>query len=145
MAIGVPLSALATWLHARELEGLADWRFPELLHQVSALPLAAGIAASVFVGHRSWQHYQAWGCILAAGRMPLTNYVGQSFIMALIAEPWGFSGYATFSSPLLTGLAFAVFTLLAIVSYMWLSRFRMGPLEWMWRCGTYWRAFPNRL
>ena len=26
----------------------------------------------------------------------------------------------------------------------WLDRFRFGPLEWLWRCLTYWRLFPLR-
>jgi uncharacterized protein len=30
-------------------------------------------------------------------------------------------------------------------SRLWLSRFRYGPLEWLWRCLTYGRRFPNRL
>ncbi|MBI2970295.1 MAG: DUF418 domain-containing protein [Gammaproteobacteria bacterium] len=25
-----------------------------------------------------------------------------------------------------------------------MKRFRIGPLEWLWRCGTYWRWLPNR-
>jgi uncharacterized protein len=26
----------------------------------------------------------------------------------------------------------------------WLARYRFGPLEWVWRCLTYWRRFPLR-
>ena len=26
----------------------------------------------------------------------------------------------------------------------WLARYRMGPLEWLWRCGTYLRWLPLR-
>ena len=26
----------------------------------------------------------------------------------------------------------------------WLARFRYGPLEWLWRCLTYWRLVPLR-
>jgi uncharacterized membrane protein YeiB len=31
------------------------------------------------------------------------------------------------------------------MSRWWLSRFRMGPLEWIWRCVTYWRLQPLRI
>ena len=26
----------------------------------------------------------------------------------------------------------------------WLAHFRYGPLEWLWRCLTYWRIVPLR-
>ena len=29
-------------------------------------------------------------------------------------------------------------------SKAWLDRFRYGPLEWLWRCLTYWQRFPLR-
>ncbi len=29
-------------------------------------------------------------------------------------------------------------------SPLWLSRFRYGPLEWVWRCVTWWEVVPNR-
>ena len=32
--------------------------------------------------------------------------------------------------------------LMLVGSPWWLARFRYGPLEWLWRCLTYWRLFP---
>jgi uncharacterized protein len=144
LALGLPLSLLATWQHAREIQGSIDWRFPEFLHEWSALPLAAGIAGGVFVLHRQAALQGLWSILEAAGRMALSNYIGQSLVMAALAEPWGLGLYGRLGGPRLTGLALAVFAVLALLSRAWLSRFRMGPLEWLWRCGTYWRWLPNR-
>jgi uncharacterized protein len=116
--------------------------FSEFLHVYGALPLAAGIAGSVFVLYR--RRHWLWQRIEAAGRMALTNYVGQSLVMAAIAEPWGLGMYGRSSGPVLTLLALSVFAALALLSHAWLGRFRMGPLEWLWRCGTYGRWLPNR-
>ena len=33
----------------------------------------------------------------------------------------------------------------AVVSPLWLRRFRYGPMEWLWRCATWWRWMPIRL
>jgi uncharacterized membrane protein YeiB len=33
----------------------------------------------------------------------------------------------------------------AVVSPLWLRRFRYGPMEWLWRCATGWRWMPLRL
>jgi uncharacterized protein len=32
-----------------------------------------------------------------------------------------------------------------IVSPIWLTYFRFGPFEWLWRSLTYWRLQPMRL
>lgn len=145
ISIGLPLSIVATWLQAREVRGQLDWRWPEFLHALSALPLAAGIAGAVFILYRSSALVWLWTRIEAAGRMALTNYVGQSLVMAAIAEPWGLSMYGRLAGPQLTLLAILVFATLAILSELWLRRYRMGPLEWLWRCGTYRVWLPNRL
>jgi uncharacterized protein len=144
LGIGLPLSLLATVLQSREIHGLSDWRWPEWLHVASAFPLAIGFGARVMlnekIGRRRWWYSR----MESAGRMAFTNYIGQSLVMASLAEPWGLGLYGRLSGPELTALAFAVFAALASLSHAWLRHYRMGPLEWLWRCGTYWRWLPNR-
>ena len=38
-----------------------------------------------------------------------------------------------------------LFAVQAVFSRWWLGRYRYGPLEWVWRCVTYWRWEPNRM
>jgi uncharacterized protein len=38
-----------------------------------------------------------------------------------------------------------VYSFLALFSTLWLSRFRFGPLEWLWRSITYNRSQPMRI
>ena len=144
LSIGVPLSVLATWLRTGEMLGRFDLRWPEFLHALSALPLAAGIAGSVFALHGNGALRWLWVRIEAAGRMALSNYVGQSLVMSAIAERWGLHLYGRVDGPQMTALALVVFATLAVLSHMWLQRYRMGPLEWLWRCGTYGVWLPNR-
>lgn len=144
LGIGSVLSVLATWLHTREIRGEIDRRFPEFLHAFSALPLAAGIGGGVFLLFQRQSGSWLWQRVEAAGRMALTNYISQSLVMSALAEPWGVGLYGELSTPALTFLALAVFAMLALLSHAWLGRYRMGPLEWLWRCGTYWRWLPNR-
>ena len=40
------------------------------------------------------------------------------------------------------GLAMLVFGFQAVVANAWLRVFRFGPLEWLWRSGTYLRVQP---
>ncbi|RYE97522.1 MAG: DUF418 domain-containing protein [Oxalobacteraceae bacterium] len=32
-----------------------------------------------------------------------------------------------------------------VFSHLWLSRFRYGPVEWLWRAVTYWQIPPMRI
>jgi len=144
LAIGVPLSTLATVLHGRDVAGLSDARWPEFLHVLTALPLAAGYAALVFLLQSRPAARGVWARVEAAGRMALTNYIGQSLVLSVLAEPWGLGLYAQLDGPQITLVALAVYAGLAELSHQWLARYRMGPLEWLWRCGTYGRWLPNR-
>jgi len=144
LGIGLPLSVLATVLQSREIHGLSDWRWPEWLHVASAFPLAIGFGARVMLNEHIGRRHWWYSRMESAGRMALTNYVAQSLLIASLAEPWGFGLYGRLSGPQLTALATVVFVLLASLSDAWLRHYRMGPLEWLWRCGTYWRWLPNR-
>ncbi|MEV4125615.1 DUF418 domain-containing protein [Nocardia sp. NPDC049707] len=75
------------------------------------------------------------------GRMALTNYVSATGLI-LVAEPWlGLSDSNRYSA--LLGLAGAIIAVQALWSYHWLRWFRYGPLEWVWRCATWWQLVPN--
>jgi uncharacterized protein len=76
------------------------------------------------------------------GRMALTNYVTQTLLF-LAGGTWlGLRGSADWSAAV--GLAFAIVVLQLAWSPLWLSRYRYGPLEWVWRCGTWWQRVPLR-
>jgi uncharacterized protein len=139
LGVGLPLTLAATALHARDMVGASNWHWPQLLHALSALPLAAGIAGVVLLLHGRSRSAAIWSRIDAMGRMALTNYIAQSFFLAFVAERWGLGRYGQFDGPQITLIALMLYVALAEASYRWLARFRMGPLEWLWRCGTYGR------
>ncbi len=71
------------------------------------------------------------------GRMALTNYLLQSLIGMLVFTSVGLGMFETLSPFQMTLLAFVVFGGQVIFSRLWLSYFRFGPLEWLWRKLTY--------
>jgi len=74
------------------------------------------------------------------GRMAFTNYLTQTIIMAsLFYMPWGPHLYGRVEPAGLWAIVAGVWLLQLIWSPLWLSRFEMGPLEWVWRCLTYGR------
>ncbi|WP_036528900.1 DUF418 domain-containing protein [Nocardia sp. CNY236] len=70
------------------------------------------------------------------GRMTVTNYVGGTVTIVLIAPHLKLSGSSDYATPL--GLAVGVVLGLVLVSALWLRVFAYGPLEWAWRCLTWW-------
>lgn len=92
-----------------------------------------------------WYHTK-WRKVLSslkyAGRMALTNYLLQSFIGLLLFSSIGFRWYETLSPSQTLITAVAVFVLQVIVSKLWLTYFKFGPLEWTWRCLTYNKLLP---
>ncbi|MCR8853967.1 DUF418 domain-containing protein [Lysinibacillus fusiformis] len=78
----------------------------------------------------------------AYGRMALTNYLGQTALILIIGHTFQLIGQLRFIESLWICLGIYVFQL--ICSKLWLHYFRFGPLEWLWRMGTYWTVPPLR-
>ncbi|GAA0284366.1 DUF418 domain-containing protein [Alteraurantiacibacter aestuarii] len=80
-----------------------------------------------------------------AGRMAFSNYIGTSLVMVLIFQGWAGDRFGTMHRAELLVVVTLGWAMMIAFSRVWLARFRRGPLEWLWRCLTYWRIFPNRI
>ena len=77
-----------------------------------------------------------------AGRLALTNYMVQAIALDVLASGYGAAlTVRPYLYPVATALLFSVE---ALASGAWLARFRLGPLEWIWRSLTYARVEPLR-
>jgi uncharacterized protein len=80
-----------------------------------------------------------------AGRMPLTNYLMQTAIATTLFYGWGFGLWGKVGYALDLVLAIAIFFAVQVpLSYWWLKRFELGPLEYVWRRLTYGHARMKR-
>ncbi len=76
--------------------------------------------------------------LAAVGRMAFSNYIAQSLIMTTIFYGVrGFGLWGEVERPTLWAIVVGVWVLQLIWSPLWLSRFSMGPLEWVWRRLSY--------
>lgn len=78
------------------------------------------------------------------GRMGLTNYEIQNLSGAILFSTWGFGSYfSRLSNTELFLLGLIIYSLQIIISKQWMKLFLYGPLEWIWRSGTYmkWQPF----
>ncbi|WP_162252102.1 DUF418 domain-containing protein [Brevundimonas sp. Root1423] len=136
---GVPALAAGAWLSWRTyIEGapvLGGDTAVELLAPVIALAYASVLILIVKAGARLRP-------LAAAGRMAFTNYLTQSLIMTSIFYGGRGGLMGEVDRPVLWGMVFAVWVLQLIWSPLWLSRFEMGPFEWLWRCMTHGQWVP---
>jgi uncharacterized protein len=105
-----------------------------VFQDVAGLFIATAMVSSLLL----WRGTERWLHPLAAfGRTALTNYIMQSVIVLFIALAFG--GKGTLSYQATPWIWIAVFPAQIIVSNWWMRRFNYGPLEWLWRWGTYGR------
>ena len=81
---------------------------------------------------------------VAAGRMAFSNYLGTSIIMMFVFHGWALGLFGQLHRIELLGIVLIMWLVMLLWSKAWLSVFRFGPLEWLWRCLTYGRLFPIR-
>lgn len=72
------------------------------------------------------------------GRMGLTNYEMQGVIGAFLFSMWGFGSiFGSWGATEVFVLGIVVYVVQIVFSKYWLKYFLYGPLEWLWRSGTY--------
>jgi uncharacterized protein len=99
-------------------------------------------AILLLLQHERWLH--RLGPLRYVGRMALTNYLMQSLFFTVVSYSYGFGLYSRLTG--VTALLYTVvfFTAQVYLSRWWLSRFRLGPVEWVWRSLTYGELMPLR-
>lgn len=77
------------------------------------------------------------------GRMGLTNYEIQGVVGAILFSTWGFGAiFGRWGATELFLFGLIIYTTQIIISKCWMKHFLYGPLEWLWRSGTYLRWQP---
>jgi hypothetical protein len=82
--------------------------------------------------------------LAAVGRTALSNYLFQSIICTFIFYGYGLALFGQVGRATLMALVVGIWVLQLIISPLWMSRFRFGPVEWLWRTLTYLKPQPMR-
>ena len=144
IGLGLPLAFARAVLHMTAGENGTLRFLEETLYCVSTPTLALGYAASfTMLWSRGPSRLLAWPA--PEGRMALTNYLSQSLIQTLLFTGAGLALGNVFGLAFVVPFAAAIFAFQVAISSWWLTRFRFGPCEWLWRSLTYGRAQPMRL
>lgn len=118
-------------------------RIDAVFAAVNILNMLAGLlmCLGMFFGLRwMWARpvFQKRLALLAPlGRMALSNYLGQSLVCTLIFYGYGLGYFQQLPRAWHIPFALVLITLQTLFSIWWLSRFSMGPAEYLWRWLTY--------
>jgi uncharacterized membrane protein YeiB len=145
LPIGIGLGLLGSLIAMSHTPGDRDdgWMIAFGLSTLGNLPASLGYVGMVVVMLHSGTVFSRIRVLAPLGRMALTNYLAQSLICAIYSY-----GYAMghWGMPRAQQVLFVVVVYAAQIAFChwWLTRFRYGPMEWLWRSFTYWHLPPFR-
>ena len=141
LGVGLPLAAAGVIITVMN-DFSRDVAFiSQIPNHLGTIPASLGYMSLLILWNRGsdgWLKRR----LRAAGRMALTNYLTQTILGVLVLTAW--LGDAEVNR---SGIVLFVVTVWALQlwwSQAWLSRFRFGPAEWLWRVATYRRRQPLR-
>ncbi len=112
------------------------------LDAFSSTPLSLGYAAGLLLALRSPVVARLAVPFAGAGQMALTNYLLQSLLLSFLFYGYGLGLYGRLGSAAGAGVGLAIYAGQLLFSWLWLRRYRFGPVEWLWRALTYGRRPP---
>ena len=138
-SVGLPANVLATLTFDRVpyLPPSAGGLLGTALQGVGVPMLALGYATSITLLVINGRRFIT--VFAPVGRMALTNYLMHSIICVTLSYGFGFGLWWRTGAAKAMGIAIIIIVLQIPLSAWWLSRFRYGPAEWVWRRFTYGR------
>lgn len=146
-ALAIPpaaiLTALAILTTSLDQPRMTDLFFSMLaLNTTAALFAAVAYAALIAAAVRSRLFPTVQRLLAGVGRLAFTNYIAQSVIAGLIFWTPGFHLFGELNRLELWLVVLLVWAAQITASNLYLKRYSIGPLEWLWRCLTYARLLP---
>ncbi|MFJ7639088.1 DUF418 domain-containing protein [Peribacillus sp. NPDC097225] len=94
------------------------------------------ISAITLLVEKAWAYKLLYPLALV-GRMSMSNYLFQSIVCTFIFYSYGCGlyGKVTYTEGFL--LMIVVFSIQVLLSFLWMKRFRFGPVEFVWRYVSY--------
>jgi uncharacterized protein len=138
----IGLGAALILYHAGGL--IPSGRFRALAEPLGTILLALGYGAGIIgiANLASGKRLLGWAAPL--GRMAFTNYLTQSVILGWIFYAYGLGLFGRLGVTSALAIGVAVYFVQVPFSAWWLSRYRYGPVEWLWRTLMYGVAQPMR-
>lgn len=109
---------------------------------VGSVGVALGYLALVMMAVAAGWGSRLQNLLAGVGRMAFSNYILMSILAMFIFYGNGLGLYGGVERVQQALLVPAIWVVVLVVTPLWLSKFRYGPLEWLWRTLTYLRRRP---
>jgi uncharacterized membrane protein YeiB len=145
LPLGVGLGVFASFLSTGQNPALDRDPFQTAmaLMMIGNLPACLGYVSTLVLLLHSGGPFSKVSILAPLGRMALTNYLTHSLVSGLYFYGYA-GGHYGMARAAQVGFVFTVIALQVVFSTWWLSKFRYGPMEWLWRAITYWQLPPMR-
>ncbi len=138
LVIGLTISGIGLFRsYAHNWEGIWVMNVGHHYNYIGSVFVALAYVGIVMLISKAKSLYFFKMRMQAVGRMAFTNYIGTSVICTAIFYGHGLGLYGQFDRLEQWGVILLVWTLILIVSPLILTKFKQGPLEFLWRKLTY--------
>jgi len=126
----------------------ADWKMDfsmfvgSLFNYVGSLGVALGYIALVMIAVGAGWASNVQTLLAGVGRMAFSNYILMSLLCMFVFYGNGLGLYGSVERVRQAVIVPAIWAVVLVVTPLWLSTRRYGPLEWLWRTLTYRKAAP---
>lgn len=138
--LGVGLGIAASLIATHQSPGMErdPYQIAMAMMMLGNLPACLGYVGLVVLLLHGRSPLRRIAVLAPLGRMALTNYLTHSLVSSLVFYGYG-AGYFGVGRAAQVGFVFVVIALQVVFCTWWLSKFRYGPMEWLWRAITYWQ------
>ena len=144
--LGLPVIAFGIWRwHLHDYDFIASFRTDGLYNYFASVLVSMAYVGIVMLACLSGVLAGVRARLAAVGRMALTNYLLQTVLGVVVFYGYGFALFGHIGRFNLWWFILGIWILQLLVSPWWLSRYRFGPAEWLWRTLTYGRKQPMRV
>ncbi|MEM8816572.1 MAG: DUF418 domain-containing protein [Pseudomonadota bacterium] len=144
-ALGLPLAAISAWqFFVNGFDPVYTMRVGNLPNYIGSVLVALGHIGVLLLVAKSGALRALRSRFEAVGRTALSNYLLHSIVMTSVFYGYGLGLYGEL--PRLVQMLPVVLLIAAqlALSPWWLSKYRFGPVEHLWRSLSYWRWQPMR-
>ncbi len=112
-----------------------------LVKEIGSVFLALFYITTLILLYHNKQYKKLVMPLRYVGKMALTNYLSQCVILSVIFYGHGLALNNRVGAGICLVIAIVIYSAQIVTSKAWLSNFKYGPCEWVWRRLTYGRNF----
>jgi len=118
--------------------------YQTIFYAFGVAPLAFAYVGVFMLSFQSAAGKKIMSVLAPVGKMAFSNYILQTLAGNFVFLPPGLGYFGQIGPFYYTFLGIGFFIIQIILSTIWLKYFNYGPLEWLWRSGTYGKWQPMR-